>query len=138
MDDCIFCRIVSGAAPAHFVYKDDLTAAFMSLEQPNPYKVLVIPRSHVESVFDLSDELAAAIFRATVTIARGVRNVSGCEGLNLVQSNGRAGQKDIFHFYLHLVPRCFDDNIIFDWDNTPALTEQLSQMAFEIRTALQD
>ena len=39
MDDCIFCRIVSGEAPAHFVYKDDLVVAFLSLEQPNPYKI---------------------------------------------------------------------------------------------------
>ena len=63
MDDCIFCRIVSGAAPAHFVYKDDLVVAFLSFEQPNPYKVLVIPRSHLETIYDLNDEMAAAIFK---------------------------------------------------------------------------
>lgn len=138
MDDCIFCRIVSGTAPAHFVYKDDLVVGFLSLEQPNPYKVLVIPRFHVETVYDLSDELAAAIFKATVKIARGVRDVSGCEGMNLVQSNGRAGQQDVFHFHLHIVPRYSGDKIIFDWDNTPLPAEKLSQLAGEIRARLQD
>ena len=45
MDDCIFCQILAGSIPAHFVYQDDRVVAFLSLEQPNPYKVLVIPRA---------------------------------------------------------------------------------------------
>ncbi len=136
MQDCIFCRIVAGKAPAHVVYEDDLVFAFMSLEQPNPYKVLVIPRSHVENVYDLDNEQASAIFKATVKIARGVRDASGCEGLNLVQSNGRVGQQDVFHFHLHIVPRFAGDSIVLDWDNTPVSVDNLSQMADEIRFAL--
>jgi len=137
MDDCIFCRILDGDAPAHFVYEDELVVAFLSLEQPNPYKVLVIPRSHVATIFELNDELAAAIFQATVRISRGVKEASKCEGMNLVQSNGKVGQQDVFHFHLHIVPRFTDDKIVLDWDNTPAPTEQLSQIASEIRIGMQ-
>ena len=108
----------------------------MSLEQPNPYKVLVVPREHVETVYDLNEEQASAIFKATVKIARGVRDVSKCDGMNLVQSNGKAGLQDVFHFHLHILPRFFGDSIIFDWDNMPAPQEQLSQIAQEIRTGL--
>ena len=136
MDDCVFCRILSGDLPAHFVYQDELVAAFLSLEQPNPYKVLVVPRHHVETVYDLKDAQAAAIFQATVKIARAVRDVSGCEGLNLVQSNGKAGQQDVFHFHLHIVPRFFGDSIVLDWDNTPASQERLSQISQDICTQL--
>lgn len=118
MNDCVFCKILAGELPAHFVYEDELVVAFLSLEQPNPYKVLVIPRAHAPMVYDLTDEQAAAIFQATVKISRGVRQVSGCEGLNLVQSNGRAGQQDVFHFHLHIIPRITGDNIILEWDNT--------------------
>ena len=136
MENCIFCQIVAGEAPAYFVYQDDLVAAFLSLEQPNPYKVLVIPRAHIESVYDLDDEQAAAIFKATVKIARAVRDVSGCEGLNLVQSNGRAGQQDVFHFHLHVVPRFAGDSITLDWDNTPVSAKQLGKLADELRVKL--
>lgn len=97
---------------------------------------MVITRAHIENIFDLNDELAAAIFRATVKIARSVRDASGCEGMNLVQSNGRAGQQDVFHFHLHIVPRFNSDKIILDWDNAPAPTARLSQLAAEIRTRL--
>ncbi|MFQ5596196.1 MAG: HIT family protein [Anaerolineae bacterium] len=85
MNDCVFCRILSGDVPAHFVCEDDLVVAFLSLEQPNPYKVLVVPRAHVETVYDLSDEQASAIFKAAVKIARSVRDVSKCEGMNLAR-----------------------------------------------------
>jgi histidine triad (HIT) family protein len=138
MDRCVFCRIMSGELPAHFVYKNDLVVAFLSLEQPNPYKVLVVTHEHVETVYDLTDEQAAAIFKATVKIAQGVRNVSKCEGMNLVQSNGKAGQQDVLHFHLHIVPRFFGDNIILDWDNTQAQPETLSRFASEIRASLQN
>ena len=136
MNECVFCGILSGDIPAHFVYKDDLVVAFLSLEQPNPYKVLVVSRAHVETVYDLSDEQAAAIFKATAKIARGVRDVSKCEGMNLVQSNGRAGQQDVFHFHLHIVPRFSGDGIVLDWDNTAAPPETLNQYAREIQENL--
>ena len=50
MDNCIFCKILAGSIHAHIVYEDDLVVALLSLEQPNPYKVLVIPRDHVEMI----------------------------------------------------------------------------------------
>jgi len=138
MNDCIFCAILAGDIPAHLVYEDDLVVAFLSLEQPNPYKVLVVPRDHVEMVYDLNDELAGAIFKATVKIARSVRDVSKCEGMNLVQSNGSVGQQDVFHFHLHIVPRFSGDSIVLDWDNTPASQDELTKIAQGIRLNLED
>src|SRR5215203_4452307 len=111
---CIFCEISSGQSPASFVYEDEKVFGIMSLDQPNPYKVLVIPRAHIENIYDLSDEQAACILQATVKVARAIREASGCEGLNLVQSNGRAGQQDVFHFHLHLIPRFQNDDIILN------------------------
>ena len=77
MEDCVFCKILAGHLPAHFVYEDDIVVAFLSLEQPNPYKVLVVPRDHVEMVYDLNDELAAAIFRASPAACGRLPNVKG-------------------------------------------------------------
>jgi histidine triad (HIT) family protein len=138
MGTCVFCDISAGELPGHFVYEDEQIFGILSLEQPTPYKVLVIPRAHVETLFDLSDAQAAAIFKATVKIARAVRAASDCKGLNLVQSNGKVGQQDVFHFHLHIVARFDDDAIILDWDNTPVSSETLGQYAFEIRSNLQN
>ncbi|TFH36707.1 MAG: HIT domain-containing protein [Anaerolineales bacterium] len=136
MTECVFCRILAGELPAHYAYHDDQVVAFLSLEQPTPYKVLVLPWDHIEMIYDLSDDLAAAIFQATVRVARAVREVSNCEGLNLVQSNGEVGQQDVFHFHLHIVPRFRADEIVLGWDNTPAPTALLERYAQEINDHL--
>lgn len=134
---CIFCEIAKGIAPVSQVMADEHVLAFLSLEQPNPYKVLVIPREHVATLYDLTDEQAAHIFQTTVRVARLIRAVSGCEGLNLVQSNGTVGQQDVFHFHLHLVPRIKGDTeqgrIVLNWDNTKRSRSELDLLAADLR-----
>lgn len=130
---CPFCRMVSGAGPASYVWDDPDVFGIMSLEQPTPYKVLMIPKLHVASLFDLTDDLAAALFRATVRVARAIRAASGCPGLNLVQSNGRVGQQDVFHFHLHIVPRFENDGIMLAWDNSVVDRARLDALAEQIR-----
>lgn len=130
---CPFCRMVAGSIQASYVWEDPDVFAIMSLEQPTPYKVLVIPKIHVASLFDLTDDLAASLFRVTVKVARAIRDASQCPGLNLVQANGRVGQQDVFHFHLHLVPRFENDGITLAWDNTVTERSRLDALAAEIR-----
>lgn len=136
MSNCIFCQIVAGQAPASFVYQNDDVVAFMDLNQPNPYKVLVIPREHRTSIYDLDADLAAVIFQTTVKIARAIHTASNCDGLNVLQANGRAGQQDVFHFHLHLLPRFYNDDIILDWDFTQGSRDTLDRFATDIRSYL--
>lgn len=138
---CVFCDIAQGVEPASIVFANEHVLAFLSREQPNPYKVLIIPREHTATIYDLTDEQVAHIFQAAVRIARAIRRVSGNDGLNVVQSNGRLGQQDIFHVHVHLVPRVAGDTqqgrIVLDWDNTPVPREELDRLATDLRLLLQ-
>jgi len=86
MGVCVFCEIAKGTAPASMVFADEHVLAFLSPEQPNPFKVLIIPRKHVSHFYDVSDAQTAHISQETVHIARIIRTVSGCEGLNYVST----------------------------------------------------
>jgi len=130
---CIMCDLGELRKPASFVYESEDVFAIMTLEQPNPYKVIVCPRAHVETVYDLTDAQAANVFTATVRIARAVRDASNCDGINLVQSNGRAAGQDVEHFHLHIVPRHQGDAIRLEWDNTPSPRNVLEELASDIR-----
>lgn len=138
--NCVFCEIMAERIPASFVFQGEQVVAFMSLEQPNPYKVLIVPRAHVETIYDLDDELAALIFQTTVRVARAIRTVSGCAGLNLIQSNGATGQQDVFHFHIHLLPRFPDDTqhgrVLLSWDNTEATRLELDTLANDLRSQM--
>ena len=73
MTPCVFCNILAGRAGASFVYRDVSVAAFMSLEQPNLYKVLVVPNAHVETLYDLTDAQTAELFQVVIKVARAIR-----------------------------------------------------------------
>ena len=59
MDDCIFCKIVEGELPSSRVYEDDSVLAFLAIEAINPGHTLVIPKRHIESIWDMEDSLYA-------------------------------------------------------------------------------
>ncbi len=134
--DCIFCQIAAGQGRASIVYADEQVVAFLDINQPVPYKVLVIPRVHVETLYELSDEQAAAVMQAAVRIAKAVRAASGCDGLMLTQSNGRAAGQDVFHFHLHLWPRFWNDPLRIHVPRVLPPRAELDRMAGEIRTRL--
>jgi histidine triad (HIT) family protein len=104
MTNCIFCRIASGEIPANVVYEDEHVVAFRDLNPQAPTHVLVVPRRHIATLNDVSEEDAALIGRmylAAKAVAaadgvaeRGYRTVFNC--------NAEAGQS-VFHLHLHLL-----------------------------------
>lgn len=109
--DCIFCAIVEGRAPAEVVFEDEETMAFMDINPANPGHTLVVPKQHVRDIYELDEETAAAVMRTAVRVARAIKAVLQPEGMNLLQSNGRAGGQAVFHFHMHIVPRWYGDGL---------------------------
>ena len=134
--DCVFCEIEAGRLPASWVYYDEKAFSILDLVQPNPYKVLVIPRRHVESLYDLTEGEAAALMQQAVIVARGIREVSGCSGLNVLQSNGAVAGQTVFHVHLHLFPRFEGDGITMHWPHDVPSRARLDQLASDLRKAL--
>lgn len=102
---CIFCDIIRGAAEVSVCYEDDVSLAFMDVQPVNPGHVLVVPREHFESLFDLPPELVMHLFRVATRLGPVVRNVSDAEGMNIVVNSGRAAGQDVFHYHVHIIPR---------------------------------
>jgi histidine triad (HIT) family protein len=136
MTDCIFCGIAAGEIPASMVYEDEHTLAFMDLGQVNPGHVLVATQTHVENIFGLDDELAAAVFRTTARVARASRAAFGAPGMNLFQANGTAGGQTVFHFHVHVLPRWEDDGMSLSWPVKNPPRETLEVYAEKVRKAL--
>ena len=139
-DACIFCRIVRGEAPAHFVLRDTLVSAFMDIYPASRGHLLVIPNRHAVTIWDLTDEEAGSILQAARRLAWALRTALQPSGLNLLQSNGRAAGQEVFHFHLHLIPRYGGSEGLFfrlrPPDYTPPSAEQLAEVAERLRLAL--
>jgi histidine triad (HIT) family protein len=112
MNDCIFCKIVKREVPAYIIDENKDTLVFLSHEN-HP---LVVTKQHLQDVYDLDEHVASAVMIEAVKIAKAVKAGLGCDGVNLVQSNGPAAGQDVFHFHLHIKPRWHNDQVILSWD----------------------
>lgn len=110
MNDCIFCLIISGKAPANFVYRDELCAAFMDIRPVNPGHVLVVPRVHAVLLTELDQVSVSHLLWIAQRVDAALRS-SGmkCEAVNLFLADGRAAGQDVMHVHLHVMPRFIGD-----------------------------
>jgi histidine triad (HIT) family protein len=106
MSDCIFCRILSGAAPGTFVHRDERCAAFLDIQPINEGHLLVVPLVHAPHLADL-DEATAGHLMAVAHRMAGALRKSGlrCEGMNLFLADGKVAMQEVFHVHLHVFPR---------------------------------
>lgn len=130
---CIFCQIRDGKIPSTRVYEDERTLAFMDINPVNDGHLLVIPKTHAETIFDISPGDLAAVSATAKKVAEAVRRALQPEGLNLLQANGAAASQVIPHFHLHVIPRWAADGKGFDWKLVKGDPDRLRVTADRIR-----
>ena len=104
MNDCIFCRIVEGEETADFVYQDEEIVAFKDIYPRAPVHILIIPRRHIPSAADLTDEDAPLMGHLLLVANRVARQLGlDQQGYRDLIQVGRGGGQTIFHLHLHLL-----------------------------------
>lgn len=104
MDDCIFCKIIKGEAPANFIYKDEDMVVFHNIKPSAPVHVLIVPVEHIESVNALQERHSAIISKMMLK-AKEIAEILGIRGsgYKLVINVGSGGGQVIFHLHIHLI-----------------------------------
>ena len=136
MSDCVFCKIVTGQMPSTRVFEDEHSLAFMDIGQVNPGHVLVAVKKHADNLYALDGAQAAAVARASVRVARAIRDAFKPEGLSVYQANGEAAGQTVFHYHVHLLPRHAGDGMEFTWPVKNPPREMLEDYAAKIRAGL--
>src|SRR3712207_270148 len=138
---CTFCDLVRGAGEVSACYEDADAVAFMDIQPVNAGHVLVVPREHYESLFDVPRELGVHLFDVTMRVAAAVRRVTSCDAMNIVVNSGAAAGQDEFHYHVHIIPRRkgdgFDVPLPFEGSEMPDRT-LLDATAARISAALRD
>jgi len=97
------------------VFRNEHVVAFFPLEPATLGHTLVVPRAHVEDIWGLDDETAKDLAVVTTKLARVVREALSPDGLNIIQSNGRAATQTVPHLHVHVVPRWAGDAVGRIW-----------------------
>jgi len=100
-----FARILRGELPAHKVWEDERTLAFLDLMPQTRGHTLVIPKAEAEDIFSLEPDLLAATVMVARNVALAVKAAFQPEGVMLGQLNGAAAGQTVFHLHFHVIPR---------------------------------
>lgn len=102
--DCIFCKIIEGSIPSTKVYETDKLLAFQDIQPAAPVHILIIPKKHIATMNDVTDEdgpLIAELFTAAREIAKqqGIADA----GYRLINNVNSDGGQVVYHLHLHLL-----------------------------------
>lgn len=104
MEDCIFCKIIDRKIPSSIVYEDSDVIAFRDIHPVTPIHILVIPKKHIASLIDLTDEdeaIIGKIYRVINKIAE-QENIAE-KGFRVIVNCGEDGGQEVKHLHFHLL-----------------------------------
>jgi histidine triad (HIT) family protein len=135
MENCIFCNIVSGRAPAVTVLETPRVLAFLDIAPVNYGHTLVIPKAHHENFLDLPDELWLEMGQVSRRVAQALQTALFARGINLGMNNFDAAGQVVFHAHLHVIPRYLSDGLmLFPQDSY--MPGDIEKVGAELRRAL--
>ena len=111
---CPFCLLIQGKEGIQnqlkqsdiFFQTADITAFMATRKYPNNQgHVLIIPNKHFENIYDLPPGLFSKIHVLSRDIALAMKSEYQCDGIMLRQHNEPAGDQNIWHYHLHIIPR---------------------------------
>jgi len=102
--ECVFCRIVERKLPSNIVYEDEKHIAFLDTAPFSKGHVLVCPKKHGETVWEMDESEIGELFMLASRISRAVVSAVGADGFRFVQNNGEAANQVVAHVHVHVIP----------------------------------
>lgn len=102
-EGCIFCKIVGGEIPSDVVHQDDDVVAFRDLNPQAPVHVLIVPRKHLASLNEASEEDRALLGRILLAARELASRLGIASGYRVVNNCGAPAGQSVFHIHFHLL-----------------------------------
>ena len=103
MSDCLFCKIVAGIIPSTKVYEDEKILAFRDINPQAPTHILVVPKLHIASLDEVTEENAEYVKQISIAIPK-IAKLSGLSGGYRVITNiGEDGAQSVKHLHFHIL-----------------------------------
>ena len=131
-EDCIFCKIVSGAIPCFKIYEDDLVLAFLDIGPVSDGHTLVIPKEHFADFDSCPGEVIGSVTTRIGVIAQAIVSAMGSDGYNVLCNNGRSAGQLVDHVHFHIIPRRTGDMVIGGWPKYEYADGRAAQIAVKI------
>ena len=101
--DCIFCKIAAGEIPSTKVYEDEQILAFRDIAPMAPTHILVIPKTHIGSVSEITAENSGIVARIFATIPQIAQAEGLTGGYRVVSNCGADAGQTVQHLHFHIL-----------------------------------
>lgn len=127
--NCPFCMIAQKQLQSVILYEDDICEAVFDIRPATKGHVLLFPKQHAADFSSLSPDQVSHLFLVAQRFISVLEEIEGCEGVNLLASNGSAAGQLIDHALLNIIPRYANDGLNFTWQAKTTSPEELQQLA---------
>ena len=100
---CIFCRIVAGEIPSRKAYEDDEILAFHDIAPWAPEHVLVIPKEHIATFYEVGAAHTALLGRMFALAPRLMKELGVTNGFRTLVNTGADGMQEVQHLHVHVM-----------------------------------
>ncbi|AYJ42733.1 HIT family protein [Lactiplantibacillus pentosus] len=100
---CIFCQ------PQPYVLENDLAAAFYDLHPVSPGHLLIIPKAHYATYFDVPETTRTAMLTLLDQAKVMLDEARHPDGYNIGINVDAAAGQTVMHCHIHLIPRYHGD-----------------------------
>lgn len=114
--ECIFCKIVAADVPAHVVYEDQATIAFLDVGPLAEGHLLLVPREHYRKLSEVPAQLAADLGSQVPLLGRALMKVTSVSAYNVLCNEGNDAGQAVSHVHFHLIPRRAADQLGYRWN----------------------
>ena len=101
--DCLFCSIIKGEIPSKKVYEDEVCFAFADINPQAPVHILIVPKLHVSSCDDISEENAYMVSHIFTKISKIAKSQGLTNGYRVITNVGEDGCQSVKHLHFHLI-----------------------------------
>lgn len=102
MSDCLFCKIAEGQIPSDRVYEDQVCVAFRDIDPQAPTHFLVIPKVHIGSCAQVTEDNAALVGHMFTVIAKVAKKL-GLDSYRVVSNCGEQAGQSVPHLHFHVL-----------------------------------
>ena len=102
MSDCLFCKIAAGEIPSKRAYEDEVCVAFYDIDPQAPTHFLVIPKTHIGSVAEVTPENATVVAHIFAVISKVTKDL-GLTSYRVVSNIGEQAGQSVHHLHFHVL-----------------------------------
>ena len=101
--NCIFCKIIAGQIPAKKAYEDEELLAFHDIHPWAPVHVLIIPKTHIATLSDVTAESRGLLGRMLELAPRLMEQLGVSNGFRTLINTGPDGRQEVYHLHMHVM-----------------------------------